>query len=499
MMFKLSAATKYRILEIIPGALVWLTFAMALIFSFLKPLWVIYFIIIFTLYWIIRITYLLIYVIYSWFKLKKDLKINWFSKVKKIPGWNEYYHLIFMPTYKESLNVVETSFEYLTKIIYPLDKIIVVFGGEERDQENFLKNAKIIKEKFGNKFFKFLISVHPKDLPGEIPGKGSNVAWQGQMAKNLIDALKIPYEKVIVSSFDVDSCVHPQYFSYLTYKYITCPDPTHTSFQPVALYHNNIWDTPAFLRVVANSTSFWLLTELARPERLFTFSSHSMSFKALVDVGFWEKDIVTEDSRIFLQCFIHYGGNYKVEPMFIPISMDTVLANTFWKSLKNQYKQVRRWGWAVEHFPYMMWHFFIRPDKKIPFRKKIRYLWNFSEGEYSWATAPILLFVLGHLPLMLAGQEVKATVIAQNAPFVLQNLMTMGMLGLIISAVLSTIILPPPTPKHKKYKYLLMLFQWIFLPITMIIFGSIPAIDAQTRMMLGKKLGFNVTEKARKT
>ena len=222
-----------------------------------------------------------------------------------------------------------------------------------------------------------------------------------------------------------------------------------------------------------------------------------MSFKALVDVGFWEKDIVTEDSRIFLQCFIHYQGNYQTEPMFIPVSMDTVLSSTFKQSLINQYKQVRRWGWAVEHFPYMVWHFFIKKNR-IPFWKKMRYLWNFTEGEYSWPTAPILLLVLGHLPMMLAGPATKTTVIAQNAPFVLQNLMTIGMAGIIIYAILSTVILPKPTRKLTKYKYIFMVLQWIFLPITMILFGSIPALDAQTRMMLGKTLGFNVTEKVRK-
>lgn len=498
-MFKinLSDPAKYRLLEIIPGGLAWLTFAIALILSFVKPLWVIYFIIIFTLYWIVRISYLMLHVLYSWLTLRKSLKIDWQDKVKAIPGWDQYYHLIFLPTYKEGIEVIRHSFNCLNQIKYPLKNLIVVLGGEERDKDNFLKYAETIKQEFGDKFFKLLVTVHPKGLPEEIPGKGSNLVWMGNKVKEFIDTLEIPYEKIIASAFDIDSCVYPQYFSYLTYKYITHRDPTHTSFQPVAFYHNNIWDAPAFLRVVANSTTFWLLTELVRPERLFTFSSHSMSFKALVDVGFWEKDVVTEDSRIFLQCFDYYQGNYQTEPMFIPVSMDTVLSSTFKQSLINQYKQVRRWGWSIEHFPYMMWHFFIKKNQ-IPFWKKIKYMWNFAEGSYSWVTAPILLLVLGHLPMMLADKTVKATVIAQNAPFVLQNIMTIGMAGIIIYAILSTIILPKPTRKLAKYKYILMVLQWIFLPITMILFGSIPALDAQTRMMLGKRMGFDVTEKVRK-
>jgi len=59
-------------------------------------------------------------------------------------------------------------------------------------------------------------------------------------------------------------------------------------------------------------------------------------------------------------------------------------------------------------------------------------------------------------------------------------------------------LLPERPKEHKAYKYLYMILQWILVPFTLIVFGSFPATDAQTRLMLGKYLGFHVTEKIRK-
>jgi len=496
-MIKFICKIRSRFFEILPGILVWLTFILALLFSFFKPLWAIYFILIFDALWLIRVYYLMVHLLTSWARFKREIKINWLEKVNSLTDkdWQNYRHLIFLPTYKETFEVIDKTFYALTKIDFPQKQLIVVLAGEERDQENFSVISKQILNKYSEYFLKILITVHPSNLPDEMPGKGSNLNYAGHLAQKLIDEMNIPYEKVIVSAFDIDTQVYPQYFSYLTYKYLTHSKPTRVSFQPLALYHNNIWESDPVTRVVANSTSFWLLTDLARSERLFTFSSHSMSFKALVDVGFWQKDIVTEDSRIFLQCLFHYNGDYKVEPMFIPVFMNTVYAGNFWKSLVNQYKQMRRWAWGVEHLPYMIKKFKDHPQ--MLWKRKFYYFWNQAEGMYSWATAPILIFMLGRLPLLFAEKAIQANVVAQNAPIILEWLMDVAMLGLILNAILSTIILPQK-PKYKSWLYYpLMLLQWIIFPVTMIIFGSIPATDAQTRLLLGGKfkLGFWVTEK----
>ena len=486
----------YRFLEIIPGALIWSTMFLAVLFSLIRPLWVLYFVIVFDLYWFFRVIYFVFYLTFSWKKLRADLQVDWYKLIREQhPEYKKLWHLIFLPTYKEDIEVLRTTLRALDQTQYPKDKYIVVLAGEERDRENFLENAELLKDEFGKAFGHFLVVVHPQNLPDEIPGKGSNLNFAGKQVQKFVDDLKIPYKDIVVSAFDVDTAVHPQYFAYLAYKYLTTPNPLRASYQPIALYNNNIWESPLLIRIAAWGTTFWLMTELPRSERLFTFSSHSMPFQALVDVGFWEKTIVTEDSRIFLQCFIHYDGDYRVVPLYIPVSMDTVATGNYIKSFKSLYLQQRRWAWGIEHFPYMVYNFL--QHKAIPLRKKIKFVWNLGEGMYSWATAPILIFILGQLPFWAGERLVGQSVLFQATPGLLEWIMRAAMMGIILSAILSSRLLPPLPKNVPYYNKLHIFWQWIFLPISLIVFGSIPAFDAQTRLMLGKYLGFNVTEKKR--
>ncbi len=495
--FRFSDWTQYRWLEIIPGAAVWLTFAVAVAISFLAPTWAIGFIIIFDLYWLIRVLYILVYLILAYRRFRAASRVDWSAKLREIPGWSSVTHVIMVPTYQEPYAVLRDTIISLTRVEYPLDRFIVVLATEERDAVNVRPIAAKLGEEFSNVFGGFLVTEHPGNMVGEIAGKGSNIAYAGRQVKTLIDARHVPYDQILVSTFDADTLAHRQYFSYLTLTFLQHPNRLRTSYQPIPLFHNNIWDARAMMRVVANSTTVWLLTETMRPDRLFTFSSHSMPWQALVDVDFWQSDIVTEDSRIFLQCYIRYDGDYRVTPMYIPISMDAVHSESFGRSWKNQYFQIRRWAYGVENFPFMVWNFAKNP--LIPRRQKIKYIWNQLEGVYTWATAPILIWLIGWLPFHTGHPSLSTSVLAANAPAIIGWLMTGAMTGLITTAIITSVLLPA-RPAHRPWWYWpIMLVQWIFLPVTMIIFGSLPAIDAQTKLMLGRYLGFWVTEKSRPT
>lgn len=487
---------RYRLYEILPGFSIWFTILMGVFLSFFKPLWMIYLVIIFDVYWVLRVLYFAFYLVLSWTRFRRAVKIDWMGLLEaEYPRWREKKNVIFLPVYNEEYAVVWETLNALSKSSYPIDNLYVVFSGEGRKLEHFRNIQDRIIRDYGGKFADLIFYVHPDNLPDEIPGKGSNIHYAEFQFKKYADQRGWAYEDIIISVFDVDTVAHPQYFAHLNYMYCRHPNPTRSSFQPVTLYNNNLWESPSVLRIMAFGTSFWMLFGLARLDNLVTFSSHSMSFKAVMDCGGHAKDIVSEDSRIFFQCWLRYNGDYEVTPLYIPVSMDTVRDNRMWKSLKNLYLQQRRWAWGTENIPYLLWQF--GKNKKISWRKKAVVLFHEWEGKWSWGVVAILITLLGRLPLWVASGEVRQSALFFNTPHVLENLMTLSMLGLFVSAIMSVLILPPRPEGYGRHRYLFMFFQWLLVPVSLIIFSAFPCIDAVTHLMFGKYLGFNVSIKKR--
>ncbi len=496
----------YRFLEIFPGFLSWLTLFLVILFSWLLPFWIAIFIIAFDVYWLFKTIFLSLHMRSAFNKMKVNLKRNWIEELDKVVvssevlaevKWQDIYHLVILPMYKEPLEVVRSSFLSLTKINYPLNKLITVLAIEERGGEEALNIAKEIEHEFGNKFFKFLITKHPANIAGEIAGKGSNDSWAIKEVKNkIIDELQIPYEQIIVSCFDVDTMVLPDFFGCLTYNYLSSEKPLRSSFQPIPLFINNIWHAPAFARIFAFSTTFWQMIQQSRPERLITFSSQSIGFKPLAEIGFWQTNVVSEDSRIFWQCLLNFDGDWQTIPLFFPVYMDANVADTFWQTLKNQYKQIRRWSYGIENNAYFLYGF--SKNKKISKNKKWHLGFAMIEGSHSLATNALIIFLLGWLPTVIGRGGFSETLLSYNLPYMTRLVMTLAMVGLVFTAIIATNLLPPRPPYYGRFKYVWMVLQWLLFPINMILFGSIPALDAQTRLAFGKYLGFWNTPKVRK-
>lgn len=503
---KRSERITYRALEAFPGLLAWITIAAMFLFSWIIPVAAAVFIIVFDVYWFFKTIFLSLHLRAALKKMRDVEKKNWLHILEEKEGgeekrttYRDVYHLVIFPFYNEPYEVVRGSLAALKNSNYPKSKFIVVLSGEERAEKHTHDALVRAQEEFGNVFLKFLCTVHPKDTPGELAGKGANETWAAREAKRLlIDPAHIPYENILVSVFDADTQIGPEYFGRLTHAFLTSEHPQRSSYQPIPFFLNNIFQAPAFARVISFSATFWHLMQQARPDKLTTFSSHSMPFRALVDIGYWQTNIVSEDSRIFWQCYLYYNGDWRVEPLYYSVSMDANVAPSFFKTAANQYKQQRRWGYGAENIPYLLFGFL--KNKAIPLKEKARQSFIKIEAFHSWATNALMIFLMGWLPLWLGGKEFKLSLLSFNLPEVTRFILLFASVGIVTSAVLSVIMLPRSKPKgFRLWHYGWYFLQWILLPLVLIFFGAFPGLEAQTRLMFGKYMSFWVTPKYRST
>jgi hypothetical protein len=100
--------------------------------------------------------------------------------------------------------------------------------------------------------------------------------------------------------------------------------------------------------------------------------------------------------------------------------------------------------------------------------------------------------------LIFGGAKFDNTVLALNLPVMTRTVMSVATFFLIFSMYVNMVLLPPRPARYSRWKTVAMVLQWVLTPIVSSVFGSMPAIDAQTRLMLGKYMEFWVTPKIRK-
>ncbi len=488
-----------RVFEIIPGALSWTILLTLLLLSWKLPLFVSVFIVLFDLYWFLKTLYLFFHLRFSFSKMWANMKIDWFKKLSSDNlDYEKIYHFVVLPMYKEPYEVVRETFINLLDVNYPKDKMFVLLATEENGGTESKETAEKIKKEFGNKFKGFLITEHVLDPITEAAGKGSNEAYGVRVAmREMIEPSGIPIENIIVSVFDVDTHAGTEYFGILTHSFLTTPNPHRSSYQPIPIFTKNIYDVPVVVRLISFSCTFWQLMQQARPEQLVSFSSHSVPLKELVEIGYWRTTIVSEDSQIFYQFYNHFNSDWRVVPLFYPTYMDAVVGETTWEAMKNLYKQQRRWAWGIENFVYAM--SFFAKNKLISARTKAYWTFKLVDGFTSWATSSFIIFFFGVLPNVIGGAEFHTSITSYNLPRITGIIVKLSTFGIITSSFLSIMLLPPH-PREGKLKWYRIFFyiaQWALIPVTFIFFSAIPALEAQTRMLLGGKfkLGFWVTPK----
>lgn len=524
---------KYRFFEMVPALLSFGALALLVVLSLVDPLLAAIYLLLVIVTTLVKALGIAFHTIRGYKNLEKSQSLDWHGRLEQLetpeksydkhknttsdefaykehlenlrliasaeagdfPKPSELYQVVIVAAYNESIEVIEPTIDSIAETTYNNKQLIVILAYEERGGAEIAKTARLLKKKFVNTFHSFHAVMHPDGLPNEVVGKGGNITYAGRYAKEFLDKKGISYRDAIVTTLDSDNRPHRSYFDYVAYEYIVHEDRKHLSYQPISLFLNNIWDAPAPMRVIATGNSFWNIISSMRPHTLRNFASHSQPMDALVEMDFWSVRTIVEDGHQYWRSYFHFGGNYSVTPIYVPIYQDAVMADTYKKTLIAQFKQLRRWGYGASDVPYVATRVFTKA-RNVPlfggFARFVRLL----DGHVTLACVSLLVAFGGWVPLLLSS-EASRSVSAHQLPEVISIMQRIAMIGLFITVFLSFKMLPPRPERYKRRRSVFMIAQWALMPVTAIVYNSMASFTAQTRLFLGKYLDkFDVTEKA---
>lgn len=411
------------------------------------------------------------------------------------PKPSQLYNAVIIAAYNESFEVLQPTFQSLVDTTFDKNRMIVVLAYEERGGEGIEATAKRLQKQYSDTFHSLHLVKHPKDLPNEVIGKGGNITYAGKYLQQWAKEQGIAYSDVVITTLDADNRPDPVYFDYVLYEYIIHPDRKQLSYQPICLFINNIWDVPAPMRVVATGNSFWNIISSMRPHTLRNFASHSQPMDALVEMDFWSTRTIVEDGHQYWRSYFHFDGNYSVVPIFVPISQDAVLSSTYLRTLKAQFIQLRRWAYGASDVPYVATRI-LRRGRTVPLGGGIARFIRLLDSHVTLAVMPLLIAFGGWVPLLI-NPEAAHSIAAHQLPEVISRVQQIALVGLFITIFFAFKMLPPRPARYKRRRNILMVAQWILMPVTSVVYSSTSSFTSQTALLLGRYFAkFDVTEKA---
>lgn len=487
---------KRRLLEILPGALTWTLITAPMLGSLFFAQQIAVAIVLLDAYWLLRSFVVVFNIVRTFLALRTAQRVDWWARCLALPVSEPdldprgIFQLALIPTYTEPYEVLEATVQAIAETHYPDDRKIVAVITRESDHAGAANVARL-RERFGPRLFRFF---HVKDplLPGIVVGKSAAMAYAGPIVKAEIDRLGIPLQRVMVTDLDSDFRVHPQYFAYLAYHHVRDPGRHSCIYQPVPMFYNNLWRVPAAVRIMASACTQWQMFLQQRPDRLVAFSSYSMSLRMVHEVGYWDDDVIPEDSRFYWKAFFRFGERFRMVPVFLPLHGDAPRARDYATTHVSQYNQIKRWAWGAADFPYVVIGILQHPE--IPLWLRMRRFGYMAFNHLTWATMPVLLIFGLSIP-QLIDLDFRLSTRAQLLGWISAGLLTIT-LSNILALALVEFLMNPPRPRSWPFvRHVWAYAQLIWYPIVGLALSCLPALEAQTRLMFGHYLEYKVTEK----
>jgi cellulose synthase/poly-beta-1,6-N-acetylglucosamine synthase-like glycosyltransferase len=499
---RLTPHAQQRLLEILPGALTWAVLLLPVVVAFAirlndpTKLWILGVgAVLLDVYWFARTAFTVRAVSRCLRVLQATEAVDWWARCLGLqpaegrPRPQDVVHCALIPTYTEKYDVLRATVAALANQSFPDEQKVCAIITRVTDSGGW-ENVDRLREEFGHRFRAF---IHVKDplLPGIVVGKSAAMAYGGPVLKQACDEMGLDPGLTVVTDLDSDYRLHPQYLAYITHEFCIADDALTSIWQPIPVFLNNLWRVPAAVRVMATAATQWQMFLHQNPHRLVMFSSYTTSMRLLEEVGYWDSDVIPEDSRFFWKSFFRFGAQLNVRPAFMRVFGDAPRARTYASTHASQYNQIKRWAWGASDVPYVTLRMLEHPE--IPLRLRARRYMNLVFNHLTWTTLPMLLFFGGALPALI-DLDYSLTNEAFWIGWATAAILTFTLLNTLVLIKVDSSMCPKP-PEWPWWRRRYAELQLFLYPIVGLALSVIPALEAQTRLMFGAYLEYTVTDK----
>lgn len=479
-----------RGLEILIPGLSWLLITMPVWLSFSHPALVAYLIITFDVYWFYKSATLTMNAIKSFLTLSAHVKVDWLTRAKECAGFESLWHVVVIPEYKEPVHILRRTLTNLTKQDFPKERTVVVLATEDKDPQA-RDVERQLRGEFGNSFGKFFTTRHILHI-NEVAGKSSNMAHAAKEIVKKLTRWHIRLENVLITSCDADALLHPKYLSDVSFTFLTDTDRYSHFYQGAIFFYSNIWRIPLPNKVFNTIASIWNLSLLSQQNRLLNFSTYSVPLTTAAAAGYWGVDVIPEDYHMHFKVYFHKGAAVRTQSIFLPVLVDAAEGRGFFQTFRNQYEQYKRWAWGVSDIPFIIRGVFLHPE--IPLFDRLRRLFFILEQHVFWPANWFLLTLGSSIPPLI-NPAFGRTVLGNNLTRLSSTILTLSSVFLLVVAFIDWRMKPPRPKEYAAWKLPFLYLQWLTIPVISFFLSALPGLDAHTRLMLGKRLEYRVTEK----
>ncbi len=448
-------------------------------------------------YWTIKVFESYFYVVKSYIELLNYGERDFEHNEILLENGASIEHIVVVPIYTEPYDVIEENVLSIIENQYPfMDKITILLATESRAPDAESHAREIIKNFAGKSPVRIVNIVHPSDIEWEGKVKGANISYAVIQYEALCVSNGTPMDPhcTLVSTIDTDTKVEKHFFSIATYRFVTTEYRDQAIYQYTPIYSNNWTQGHFFARLIAMGTTLWQLFESQNPEFYRNFAVYGQSLKCLQKSDYWSRTSIVEDGLQYWRSYFAWDGMFRIVNVPAVCRMDLVDETNLWRTITSQYKQLRRWSWGCTDVEFVLPQFYA--NKNIPRWDKIRKSVYLIQNHLFWAGGSFMLFFIGYIPGIF--ESFRTSIAVLTVPLASSIIFTILFSTVIFPGILSIHIMKRYA-KLRKRDYVYSILQWLVVPLLTLTLFSIPAIESQIRLFIGKRLdSFDTTTKMKR-